>query len=81
MPRDTKPPPPRSGRVERHLKALRSQITGKGRQAALTLGKLGDARAVEPLIKALQDSYPKSRNRIILALQMLGKYKDTLTHS
>ena len=70
--RDTKPPPPRSGRVEKHLKALRSRVAGKRRQAALTLGKLGDVRAVEPLINALKDQAFGVRSCAALSLGLIG---------
>ncbi len=71
-PRDTKPPPHKSSRVEKHLKALRNRAAGKRRQAALTLGKLGDARAVGPLIHALQDQAFGVRSCAALSLGLLG---------
>jgi HEAT repeat protein len=69
--RDLSSPPPKDGRVEHYLRALHSKVAGKRRQAASTLGKLGDPRAVEPLIRALQDQSFGVRSCAALSLGLL----------
>jgi HEAT repeat protein len=47
-------PPPVPDQVARELEALRGEDGLRRRQAARALGQLGDARAVEPLLEALE---------------------------
>ncbi len=56
-----------------------SQVTAAGRweQAAWALGRLGDARAVEPLIAALKDEDLKVREQAAWALGRLGDARAT----
>jgi hypothetical protein len=63
----------RADRVDDLTRALREDSSYKVRtQAALVLGKLGDPRAVDPLIAALRDSNEAVRAAAAAALGQLG---------
>ncbi|HEX2572178.1 MAG TPA: HEAT repeat domain-containing protein [Polyangia bacterium] len=63
----------RADRVDDLTRTLREDSSYKVRtQAALVLGKLGDARAVEPLIAALRDENEAVRAAAAAALGQIG---------
>src|SRR5258708_4941317 len=41
-------------------------------EAAIVIGKIGEKKALEPLLKALSDSSPSVKNQVIYALGKLG---------
>ena len=65
--------------VEKNVKDLmkalknKSEVTRMG--AAITLGDIGDSRAVKPLIKALKDDYGPVRMAAAEALKKIGLKK------
>lgn len=60
-------------KIEAHIQTLRDKKLGK-REAAIALGEIGDARAVEPLIEALEDKQILVQ---VEAAKALGKIGDT----
>ncbi len=58
--------------VDHMLEALESDIPAARKSAAEALGKLGDTRAVEPLIRILNDKNREVREKVIEALGALG---------
>src|SRR6516162_8935072 len=65
--------PARADKVEELTHALVNDPSYKVRvQAALELGRLGDYRAVPPLLRALHDSDETVRGMVVQALAALG---------
>ena len=58
--------------IDVHLRALKSEYRGKRWAAATALGRLGDKRAVEPLIEALKDPDSMVRASAANALGLIG---------
>ncbi|MCJ7471087.1 HEAT repeat domain-containing protein [Candidatus Bathyarchaeota archaeon] len=63
----------RKPNVERLIKALKDEDFHVRIEAAEALGKIGDERAVEPLIEALKDKYDKDRGVRMIAARALGE--------
>jgi len=54
------------------INALKNGDMSVRAKAAVALGKIGDARAYEPLLLALKDRYSYVRSRVAVALSKLG---------
>lgn len=61
------------GAVDSYIKALQDKDPNTQWQAAEDLGKIGDARAVEPLIKVLEKGLFSTRKKAAQALARIGK--------
>ncbi len=62
------------GDVDVFIKQLQDEDAGRRIEAAQTLGKIEDARGLEPLIAALGDSEVAVREAAALALESVGRF-------
>lgn len=60
------------GDVEGLMEVLKSGDSTAQNSAAIALGKMGDARAIEPLVQALKDRFGSLRTFSAISLEKLG---------
>jgi HEAT repeat protein len=66
----------RAGDVESLINLLANGKRRERHAAARTLGELGDPRAVEPLIAALERSYGEDEDLALIVVAALGNFRD-----
>jgi HEAT repeat protein len=67
----------KDARLAYYLARLADENPGNRWNAAISLGRLGDARGVEPLISALADEDDRVRLKVVWALGALGDPRAT----